>query len=92
MKASRDTLLRRAKKQPAHPAEMKVRVLGVDDWARRKHQKYGTLRMDLERRRIIDPLPVRSAANFADWLRRHPGVEMIARNGRKRRARSPAKN
>ncbi|MGH9452842.1 MAG: transposase, partial [Terriglobia bacterium] len=80
MKASRDTVLRRAKRQPAHQTEMKVRVLGVDDWAWRKYQEYGTLLMDLEQRRVIDLLPVRSAASFADWLRQHPGVEMIARN------------
>jgi transposase len=36
--------------------------------------------MDLERRRVIDLLPVRSAPSFADWLRRHPGVEIIARD------------
>src|SRR5258708_11639178 len=36
-----------------------LRVLGVDDWAWRKHQHYGTILMDLERRRVIDLLPVR---------------------------------
>jgi transposase len=60
--------------------EPELRVLGVDDWAWRKRQRYGTMLMDLERRLVIDLLPVRSAASFADWLRRHPGVEMIARD------------
>lgn len=58
----------------------KVRVLGVDDWAWRKRQEYGTILMDLEQRQVIDLLPVRSAASFADWLRHHPGVEIIARD------------
>jgi transposase len=36
--------------------------------------------MDLERRRVVDLLPVRSATSFAEWLRLHPGVEMITRD------------
>ena len=80
MKASRDTILRRVQKPSAPETETKVRVLGVDDWAWRKHQKYGTMLMDLEQRHVIDLLPVRSATSFADWLRQHPGVQIIARD------------
>jgi transposase len=36
--------------------------------------------MDLEQRRVIDLLPIRSAGSFADWLRQHRGVEIIARD------------
>jgi len=80
MKASRDTVLRRIKQGSAPKTQTQVRVLGVDDWAWRKHQEYGTLLMDLKQRRVIDLLPVRSAASFADWLRQHRGVEIIARD------------
>jgi transposase len=80
LKASRDTILRRVKERPASESEAKVRVLGVDDWAWRRHLKYGTMLMDLEQRCVVDLLPVRSAASFADWLRQHPGVEIIARD------------
>ncbi|MGH9401019.1 MAG: ISL3 family transposase [Terriglobia bacterium] len=80
MKVSRDTVLRRVKTWSAPATETKVRVLGVDDCAWRKHQGYGTMLMDLEQRRVIDLLPVRSTASFADWLRQHPGVEIIARD------------
>ena len=61
--SSDDTLLRRVK-ATAHRNEAQVRVLGVDDWAWRKQQRYGTILMDLERRRVIDLLPVRSATKF----------------------------
>jgi transposase len=77
--ASTDTVLRRLLRGTA-PVSDKVRVLGVDDWAWRKRQKYGTMLMDLERGRVIDLLPVRSAESFAQWLRSHPEVELITRD------------
>tara|TARA_R100000750_G_scaffold52776_1_gene38042 strand:+ start:1504 stop:1746 length:243 start_codon:yes stop_codon:yes gene_type:complete len=43
-------------------------------------QFYGTLICDCERRPIIDLLPVREPATVAAWLRRHPQIEIDARN------------
>jgi transposase len=62
---------------PTHPTP---RVLGVDDWAMRKGQTYGTILIDLEQGAIVDVLPDRTAESLAQWLRDHPGVEIISRD------------
>jgi len=80
MPSSDDTVLRRVKAGRRGSEETKVRVLGVDDWAWRKQQRYGTMLMDLEQQQVIDLLAVRSADSFADWLGKHPEVELIARD------------
>jgi transposase len=57
-----------------------VRVLGVDDWAKRKGQRYGTILVDLERGQIIDILGDRTADTLVQWLKEHPGIEIVSRD------------
>jgi transposase len=40
----------------------------------------GSIIVDLERSVVVDILPDRTAATFAQWLREHPGVELISRD------------
>ena len=60
---------------------MTLRVLGIDDWAWQKGQQhFGTILVDLERRRVVDVLAVRTADAVAAWLAAHPGIQIISRD------------
>lgn len=76
---SPDTLLRFIRAQPEAAAATPT-MLGVDDWAIHKGLTYGTILVDLERHAPVDLLPDRSSQSLAEWLRAHPGVQIIARD------------
>jgi transposase len=79
MPVSADTVLRLTDHSECAPAAT-PKVLGVDDWAWKKGQTYGTILVDLERHCVVDLLADRSAETLAAWLQAHPGVEIISRD------------
>lgn len=79
--ASDNTILRHLKRTVSRPSTPNpLRVVGIDDWAWTKGQKYGTIMVDLETHTVADVLPDRSAVSVAKWLRQHPAVEVVCRD------------
>jgi transposase len=79
MPASPDTLLRLVHRAVV-PLPPTPRVLAVDDWAWRRGQNYGSILVDLERNKVVDLLPDRETDTLSAWLRRHGGIEIVARD------------
>jgi zinc-finger of transposase IS204/IS1001/IS1096/IS1165/Transposase len=74
--ASMLRFVRQAVEREAPP----VRVLGVDDWARRKGRTYGTILVDLERHCPIDLLQDATSDALVAWLEHNHEVEIISRD------------
>ncbi len=79
MRCSASTVLRLLR-HGSFSSPSPIKVVGVDEWAWRKGQRYGTLLVDLEQRVPIDLLADATAESFAAWLQAHPSVEFISRD------------
>lgn len=76
---SRNTLLRRVRRL-CLPEGPEPEIIGIDDWAWRKGNRYGTIIVDLQRGCPIDLLEDRAAETVATWLQAHPDVKIVARD------------
>jgi transposase len=76
---SNDTLLRVVRRRTRLPADP-LRVVGIDDWAWRRNQRYGSIICNLERRRVVRLLPDREPATAQAWFAGHPAIAIMARD------------
>lgn len=76
---SKDTLLRVVRRHAVSNTRP-LRVVGIDDWAWKRGQRYGTIVCDLERRCIVDLLPDRETGTVEAWLAQHPEIAVISRD------------
>lgn len=76
---SNDTLLRTVRRRGT-PCVLPPTVIGIDDWAWRRNQRYGTIVCDLERRKTIALLPDREPATAEAWLQGQQQIAIVARD------------
>lgn len=87
---SNDTLLRVVRRRGS-PRFVPPTVIGIDDWAWRRNQRYGTIICDLERRKAIALLPDREPATAQAWLSDQAQINVVARDRGGGYARAVAK-
>lgn len=75
-----DTLLNMIKAAGSKYDVKAGKKIGVDDWAYRKGQKYGTLICDLETHAIIDVLEGRDSETLEKWLKGRSDIEIVSRD------------
>lgn len=76
---SRATLLRLVRAAPVTAATA-PHAVGIDEWAWRRGERYGTIIVDLSAHRPLALLPDRSADVTAAWLRVHPAIAVACRD------------
>jgi len=64
----------------APPPEASVRVLGIDDFAIRRGDSYGTILVNLETGKPLDLLADRTAEAVLPWLESHQEIEVVSRD------------
>jgi len=56
------------------------RVVGIDEFAFRRGRVFGTILVDLERRRVLDLLPDCDQETVKRWLQQHSSIEIVSRD------------
>lgn len=80
IRVSGDTLLNMIKAAGKEYTATIGKNIGVDDWAYRRGQKYGTLICDLDTHEIVDVLEGRDSETLEKWLQGHQDIEIVSRD------------
>jgi transposase len=56
-------------------------VPGIDDFALRRSHEYATVLINAATGQRVDVLPGRTADVVEAWLRAHPGIQVVCRDG-----------
>ncbi|NJO82105.1 MAG: ISL3 family transposase [Blastochloris sp.] len=62
------------------PSVPPLQAIGIDEWAWRRGQRYGTIIVNLVDHHVVDLLPDRAADTVAVWLRQHPTITVVCRD------------
>jgi len=62
------------------PSIAPAQIIGLDEWAWKRGQRYGAIVVDLERTKPIALLPDRSKPTVVQWLKRYPTINIVARD------------
>jgi len=76
---SNDSLLRLVRRRRS-ASRVRPSVVGIDDWAWKRNQRYGTIVCDLERRKPVTLLPDREPATAEAWFSGQPQITVVARD------------
>lgn len=68
----------------ALPPIVDPHIIGIDEWAWKRGQHYGSIVVDLERKKPIALLPDRSQQTVIQWLKRSPTITIVARDRSKK--------
>lgn len=79
MPTTAKTIIRRVLQLPL-PSEGSLYKVGIDEWAWKKGYTYGTILIDLEKRRVVQLLADRSVETSKTWFRKHPEIDLVSRD------------
>ncbi len=80
LQTTRQTILSRIMALP-NVLTGSVLYLGIDDFSFRRGCWFGTILVNLESHKVVDLLPDRQADTAARWMRHHPDITVVSRDG-----------
>jgi len=61
--------------------KMGIKTVCIDDFALKKRQRYGTVMVDIETRKIVDMIESREIEDVSCWLAEYPNLRIVSRDG-----------